>query len=165
MKLIDALEAGFSISFCKSRPVRDIRIDKEQGVVYVGIDGGRTEHFSTQFSVPNDTLELSTVLNFNEDIAAALLLPSGVAAVSKDDISPAAMNISMRRAADNREGHIHNRTHMGKKSMFHDPSPSTGQEAQRALTSGINTVNNNNFKIALDKMFKKEDEGTEDLTK
>lgn len=162
MKLIDALDAGFFIAFCKKKPVRDIRVDKEQGVVFVEIDGGRTEYFSTQFSVPNDTLELSTVVNFNEEIAAALLMPSGVAPVTRDNISPVAMNVAMRRAADHREEYVHNR--MRKRGgMFHDPSPSISEEALRMLNSSvqkaiIKPIDN------LDEMFKERKENEKDTT-
>lgn len=163
MKLIDALDAGFFIAFCKNKPVRDIRVDKEQGVVFVEIDGGRTEYFSTQFSVPNDTLELSTVVNFNEEIAAALLMPSGVAPVTRDNISPVAMNVSMRRAADHREEYVHNRMRKRGGSMFNDPNSHISEQALRVLTNGINQVTNNH-PAALDEMFKERIE-EKDLTK
>lgn len=162
MKLIDALDAGFFIAFCKNKPVRDIRVDREQGVVFVEIDEGRTEYFSTQFSVPNETLELSTVVNFNEEIAAALLMPSGVAPVTRDNISPVAMNVSMLRAADHREEYVHN--HMRTRGgLFYDTSDSISEAALRVLTNGVNQVTNNH-PAALDEMFK-ERIGEKDTTK
>lgn len=141
MKLIDALKAGFTVTHYKQKPVVGINYHKENEVVILQLSGARTEYVSVKFEVPHPMLALSATVKFTEELAAAMLLPSGVMPVTESDLMREGANIMMSDAVHQQS--LRNAERSMRDKPFTQMSAtdlSTRLEAERKAAEMVNAL-------------------------